>query len=352
MSRKLKVLIVLPSGGRHGGVEAFGLAIAHQLTSETDIEVRVVFRLMKGWPLDEKFARWLEDTCPFPTTILLKPSFEIFKHIWWADVVNCHFPLIDVALPTRLLGKKLCLSIENRRCPDHHFLHRLGLSAGHCRWYISKFVKKTWENDRPLAHSHVIPAISELPAKVVPPERRTGFIFIARWVAKKGLEELVAAYLAARIDHARHPLTLVGEGPLEQTVYSQIRAAPSTIPIITKGFVSVADKEILLAKSRWNVAPAQFEEDLGLTPIEARACRVPSIVTSIGGLPEAGGPAALVCEPYSVDDLQRAIEEAAHMSDEDYHHRSNLAFESLSTYLAATNFYAIEFRRIVSRPTS
>lgn len=344
MSRKLRLLIVSPTGGRLGGVEAFSIEIARQVHEDPGFEVRLVFRLQKGWTIQPEFQKWLATEHPFPTKIYARPTLRILADLAWSEIVNCHFPLIDVAIPTRLLRRKLFLSIENRRLPVHNFLHRIGMACAHRRWYISDFVRRTWEGDRRMSDSSVVPAVSDLPTQTVPIDHREGFILIARWVPQKGLEELIDAFSMARIDHSAHPLTLVGEGPLHEMVSRQISESKVKKFIRPVGFVNSDEKSRLLASAKWNVAPAQFEEDLGLTPIEARACGVPSIVTKIGGLPEAAGPAAILCEPFSVPALQRAVERAAEMPREEYVDRCELAKSSLAAYLAPADFYQNAFR--------
>lgn len=351
MNRKARkrVLIVAPSGGTFGGVEIFSMRIAQELFHSGLFEIRVVFRLMKGWRPDPRFTESLA-RLPFPSTLLMGISPAILREIAWADLVNCHFPLLDVTFPTRALGKTLVLTVENRRISRHHFFHWLGLRLAHQRWYISRFVARTWEGDQLQRGSAVVPAVSDLPSLSVDPQCRRGFLFIARWVPKKGLEELISAYSKANIDHAAHPLTLVGDGPLRSMVSRAIAQSEKRPFIFDRGFVSTAEKHHLLATARWNVAPATFEEDLGLTPIEARACGVPSIVSDIGGLPEAAGPSGLLCQIGDADALRRSLESAVRMPDEEYAARSAVAKKSLEAYLPPEGFYVETFSKLLGQP--
>jgi len=344
--RKLRVLVVAPSGGVHGGVEAFSLQIARELLSSGLFEVRVVFRLMKGWKANPRFVAAITKL-PFSCQMFMGVNLVILRHIWWSDLINCHFPMMDVTFPSRAMGKKLVISVENRRLNSHRIFHDWGLRLAHRRWYISQFVSSTWEGNGLQPGSAIVPAVSEFSAFETEPTNRRGFIFIARWVPHKGLQELISAYEKARINHHTHPLVLVGEGPLKTGILQIIFASPVREHISVKGFVSPGEKSMLLSQARWNAAPATFEEDLGLTPIEARACGVPSIVSDIGGLPEAGGPSAMLCKPGDITDLARCIEAAAGMPEEEYKRRSQLARSSLSTYLPPEDFYSTEFRSLL-----
>ncbi len=345
---KKRILIVGPTLGSHGGIEAFSASIGRELHEHGGFEVHLVFRLRGGGDLKPDFLRSLEELA-FPCNVLRGVSPAIIRYIQWADLVNCHFPLIDVTFPSGLLGKTLVLSIENRRCPEHRLLHRLGLRIAHRRWYISNFVAKTWEGEKLHPGSVVVPATSELPSIGTEPRLRKGFLFIARWVPRKGLEELVMAYDSAEIAHKKHPLTLVGEGPLKPKITEMIAQAKTRESIRVLGFVSNSVKHQLLASAKWNVAPAAFEEDLGLTPIESRACGIPSIVSDIGGLPEAAGPSALLCNPRDVASLRRCLEYAADMPEQEYAQRSIAAKESLEDYLPREGFYAESFLKLLAR---
>jgi glycosyltransferase involved in cell wall biosynthesis len=344
---KKRVLVVGPTLGSHGGIEAFSASIARELHEHGGFDVQLVFRLRGGGDLKPDFLRALAEL-DFPCHVLRGVGPAIVRYIRWADLINCHFPLIDVTFPSALLGKMLVLSIENRRCPEHRLWHRLGLLAAHQRWYISKFVAKTWEGENLHQGSAVVPATSELPRFSTEPQLRSGFLFIARWVPRKGLEELIMAYDSAAIIHQRHPLTLVGDGPLKPKITEMIAQAKTREFMRVVGFVSTTAKHQLLASARWNVAPAAFEEDLGLTPIESRACGIPSIVSDIGGLPEAAGPAALLCRPGDVASLRRCLEHAAAMPEGEYARRAIAAKESLANYLPGAGFYAESFLKLLA----
>jgi glycosyltransferase involved in cell wall biosynthesis len=95
------------------------------------------------------------------------------------------------------------------------------------------------------------------------------------------------------------------------------------------------------------VAPANTREDMGLTPIEARNVGVPAIVSRDGGLPESGGPAALLCEPGRIDDLTAQLERAAAMPETEYAQRAALAKASLKSYLRPMSDYVGIYERVI-----
>jgi len=91
---------------------------------------------------------------------------------------------------------------------------------------------------------------------------------------------------------------------------------------------------------------------MGLTPIEARNVSVPSIVSRDGGLPEAGGPSALICEPGDVGSLRDLLETAARMEEPEYASRCALAKHSLSDYLLPMAHYIDIYQRQLDRRRS
>lgn len=70
----------------------------------------------------------------------------------------------------------------------------------------------------------------------------------------------------------------------------------------------VKDKELLALYNtcKFFVMPSLYE-GFGLPPLEAMACGAPVIVSNRSSLPEVVGEAALLVDPYSVEDLQEKI---------------------------------------------
>ncbi|MFT3989912.1 MAG: glycosyltransferase family 4 protein [Luteolibacter sp.] len=347
MKRKPRILMVAPTRGPYGGIEAFTCQIAREVIDSGDFEVRVVFRLRPGCKIQPTFTEGLKSS-GVPWRVMRRPDRKYLADLLWADAIHCHFPLLYATLPARVLRKPLVITVENRFIPaEHKAAHRSGLMTARARWYISSFVAETWEGTRLQPGSRIVPAVSELPWRWKEPSERKGFFFIARWVPLKGIEELVEAYATAEIDHASHRLALFGDGPLREEIETRIQQLGIGGFIDRAGFVDHETKAERMASSLWNVAPAAFEEDLGLSPIEARSCGVPSIVTRIGGLPEAAGNHSLLCEPGDVTSLRQALENAVGISPPDYAELANASKESLKGYLPHPGFYAEEFGKIL-----
>jgi glycosyltransferase involved in cell wall biosynthesis len=112
------------------------------------------------------------------------------------------------------------------------------------------------------------------------------------------------------------------------------------------GFVDETTKAREMRNARWVVVPPNTREDLGLTAIEARHLGVPCIISRDGGLPEAAGRQALVCEPGDVAGLARLLERAARMDEVEYSERAHRTREELKNELVPMDFYPRSYRQI------
>ena len=344
--KPIKLLLVSPCLGAYGGIEAFVMAVATAVRREPDFEVRVVFKKTKYFAKQPSLKQMLHgksvDFCE-------RADKDLAAAIRWADIVHLQNASPDVVLLAKLLRKRLVLTIHNhmsRPWNGHRLLWRLSARFADARWYNSQFVWDTWEGDRKRAGSRKVATTSTLPEGWTPPEKRVGFAFIGRWIANKGIDTLVDAYAAAKLDHEKWPLVLMGDGPLRSLIeYATQRRTVRGVRVL--GFVTEETKAEQMKNARWVVVPPNTREDFGLTAIEARHLGVPCIITRDGGLPEAGGKQALICEPGDTAGLTRLLEEASRMSEAEYAERARRTREELATELEPMEFYPRAYRRIL-----
>jgi glycosyltransferase involved in cell wall biosynthesis len=336
----VKLLIISPSQGHYGGIEAFVIALASAVESWPEIDLQVCFKLVQRLDLrnDLKTAASL---LKCPVHYMPSGDLKLLRLTRWADIVHGQNTSPDIIFPARILNKWVVLTIHNwrrRRLGVRSLLWQLGAKLAHRRWYNSRFVWKTWEPGEKANGSDCVPTVCRFPRAWCPPAKRKGFLFVGRWIANKGIEDLVAAYARARLDPVQWPLILIGDGPLRAKVDALITEL-GVKGVETPGFLDDENKAKRLASARWLVAPARTLEDLGLTPIEARSVGVPVIVTRDGGLPEAGGAAALVVEPGNIEELTGALKRAATMADKEYCERAEQGRETLKDFLRPMEFY-------------
>jgi glycosyltransferase involved in cell wall biosynthesis len=345
--KPIKLLLVSPCQGAYGGIEAFVLAVAAAVRKEPDFEVRVCFKKTKHFARQTSLKIMLRDEPG--VEFCERADKDLATAIRWADVVHLQNASPDVIVLSKLFRKRLVLTIHNymaRELNAHRLLWRLSAKFADARWYNSQFVWDTWEGDRKRRGSRKVATTSKLPEGWMPPERRIGFAFIGRWIANKGIDTLLDAYAEAQIDHAKWPLVLMGDGPLRSLIeYAIKKRGVSGIRVL--GFVDEKTKAEEMMNARWVVVPPNTREDFGLTAVEARHLGVPCIITNDGGLPEAGGRQALICEPADVAGLAKLLEQAAQMSEAEYASRAQRTREELAAELEPMEFYPRAYRRLL-----
>jgi glycosyltransferase involved in cell wall biosynthesis len=345
----MKLLIVGPTQGHYGGIEAFIIALASEAQSWPEVELQVCFKVVAGRILADDLKQ-AASSLNCPVHFVSRASLKLFSLLRWATIVHCQNASPDVIFPSWLMGKGLVLTIHNwrkRSLRFHPLLWGVAARLAHRRWYNSKFVWGTWEPGRKLSGSDCVPTVCRLPKAWCPPAERRGFLFVGRWIENKGIEDLITAYSQAGLDNHKWPLTLLGHGPLKPKVLALIKQL-GLDGVVMPGFIDDEGKAHRMASARWLVAPARTREDLGLTPIEARSLGVPVIVTRDGGLPEAGGEAALIVEPGNVQELTAALRSAATMSEEEYGQRAEQGRKSLGQFLRPWTFYRDSYAAVLA----
>jgi glycosyltransferase involved in cell wall biosynthesis len=345
LPRVLRVAIISPSFGGYGGLEAFVLALVAGLQSAPDLDVHLYFKRTAGFELSTSL-RDAVSGYGGRISFLSRASGALGAAIWRADVVHAQNPSPDVVLFAKAASRPLLINVINHRRPGAGLRSRLwrsSLRRADRRFYISEFVRQTWEGDSAWPNSQVVFPISALPDQPLAPGQRGGFVFAARWIPNKGIDTLVDAYAEAQLDPVRWPLILIGDGPLRADIERRI-ARLGIRGIRMPGFVAAEEKAALIRSARWMVVPPNTNEDFGLTAIEARNVGVPCIITRDGGVPEAAGDEALACEPGDVGGLSNRLREAAAMSELEYEKRARSTRESLSRQLAGPDFYRQTYR--------
>jgi glycosyltransferase involved in cell wall biosynthesis len=342
---RVRVLLVSPCFGAYGGVEAFVFAVADAVGRDPRFEVRVCFKRAANFSLQPALERYCQAA---HVGFCDRASRELWSAIGWADVVHAQNASPDVAMMAALLRKPLALTIHDF-LPPAPWLRRLSWQASaraaSARWYNSRSVWSTWEPNGDREASARVPTVSRFEPVSSEPAARKGFLFVGRLVDSKGVDVLLDAYERAGLDPAAWPLTIVGDGPLRPELEAHAaRAGLRGVRFL--GFVDDATKARLLASSKWLVAPSHAHEGLGLVVLEARHAGVPCIIARHGGLPEAGGRDAIVCEPRDVSGLASALRAAAATSERDYEFLSTRTREDLANEIVPLSFYPNAYLRL------
>jgi glycosyltransferase involved in cell wall biosynthesis len=343
--RPVRTLIVCPTFGTYGGMEAFVLALAEALRADEGLQLRVVFKRVRDFVLTPDFAELCR---PFQVEFCDRGSPSLWRALRWADVVHGQNASPDVAIAASLLRKPIGWSIHNFLAPRPLIRRRLwqwAISLASSRWYISNFVWDTWEPEGRRPGSACVPTFTRLPKGYVEPAARRGFVFLGRLVPGKGVEVLLDAYEHAGLSPAEWPLVIIGDGPMRPELEDQV-ARRRLAGVTFLGFLEGTAKTTVLARSKWLVVPSNWSEPFGLVAREARHLSVPCVVTRDGGLPQAAGNDAIICPPGDRAGLAAALRQAAAMSLEDYQSRSERTNLELQQEQVPPAFYAAAYRSL------
>jgi len=127
---------------------------------------------------------------------------------------------------------------------------------------------------------------------------------------RKNLSRLIAAY--SSLHHAQPGgklphLVLAGKCAwLYDETLRTIKELEISNYVILTGYVPTANLPALYSGALCFVYPSYFE-GFGLPPLEAMKCGTPAIVGNKTSLPEVVGDAAMMVDPFSVDDISCAI---------------------------------------------
>jgi len=144
-------------------------------------------------------------------------------------------------------------------------------------------------------------------------------LFFGALEPKKNVGRLIEAYLSSGVEI---PLILVlspgwdNESQLQRLEEHEARfgAHNNRATIRRFDFVNLSTLVTLIRGARAVVFPSLYE-GFGLPVLEAMLLGTPVVTSATGGLPEITGDAALLVDPYDVEDISRAIKTIANDRD-------------------------------------
>ena len=306
--------MIAPCLGKFGGIETFCLTLIQDLIKR-GASVRLLRKRVAGFLDDgtiqknenEIMSLWTDEESKRFVSQFVSPRVSVVKNaIREFDLVHLHNPMVEGVWYAKKFSKPCVMTIYNWRrkgMKPRLLLWRWAVSQADRRWYISEFVWDSWENKRRQG-SDRLPVVSIMPQRETTPDKRKGFLFIGRLIPNKGIRILLEAYQRLKADPQKWPLTMLGDGPLREEVLDTIQEK-GIHGVQLPGFVSESERHRYTREAKWMVTPPHTQEDLGLTPLEARSVAVPCMLQLMG---ESGNSRshALFCKPETSTRLQNA----------------------------------------------
>jgi glycosyltransferase involved in cell wall biosynthesis len=350
--------MLAPCLGKFGGIETFCLTLIEDLIQK-GASVRLLRKKVAGFEDDGSIQKneneirslWTEQAGKrFASQFISSRNSVIKQAIHECDLVHLHNPMVEGVWHAKKNNKPCVMTVYNWRRKGFHprlFAWRWAVSQTDRRWYISEFVWDSWEKKRRPGSAR-LPVVSRMPQRETPLNKRKGFLFIGRWVPNKGIRVLLEAYARLKADPQEWPLTMLGDGPLLEEVLRTIQNK-GIQGVNLPGFVSESERQRYTQEAKWMVTPPHTQEDLGLTPLEARSVGVPCIASTDGGVQETAGPHALFCKPGDVNSLVECMKNAIEMEESQYQELSKLAKVDLKQYVRTLDEYADEYLNLIQK---
>lgn len=136
------------------------------------------------------------------------------------------------------------------------------------------------------------------------------FLYTGTLEPRKNIKRLVEAYAKAISTRDNAPkLVLTGmNGWNYKNIYKQVISSCVEDLVIFTDYIPTEDIAVLMNGALAFVYPSIYE-GFGLPPLEAMNCGTPVITSNISSLPEVVGDAALLINPFSIDDISKALSE-------------------------------------------
>jgi glycosyltransferase involved in cell wall biosynthesis len=138
---------------------------------------------------------------------------------------------------------------------------------------------------------------------------RPYFLYLGRYDPHKNLGRLITAF--SQID-PEYQLLIVGQFDPRFTpaLQQQVEALSISQRVQFLNYVSYTELPQLLNQATALVYPSLWE-GFGLPVLEAIACGTPVITSNLSSLPEVTGDAAILINPYSIDEIREAMQQIA-----------------------------------------
>ncbi|NMG11221.1 glycosyltransferase family 1 protein [Brasilonema sp. UFV-L1] len=188
----------------------------------------------------------------------------------------------------------------------------------------------------PLAHdaNHFRPLHLENSRQDAQPTRCPYFLYIGRHDPYKNLHRLITAF-AALSHNGEYELWFAGpqDKRFTRLLQTQIQELGITDKVKFLNYVPYSELPKIIHGAIALVFPSLWE-GFGFPVLEAMACGTPVITSNLSSLPEVAGDAAIVINPYNVEEMTQAMQTIAtdtalrqHLSTQSINRASQFSWE-------------------------
>jgi len=132
-------------------------------------------------------------------------------------------------------------------------------------------------------------------------------LYLGTLEPRKNVERLIEAFIQLKKKQINEKLLISGiKGWDYQSIFDKVASLGVEKEIIFSGFIPNELIPFLYNGASAFVYPSLYE-GFGLPVLEAMACGVPVVTSNVSSLPEVAGDAAILINPYSVDELADGI---------------------------------------------
>ena len=137
---------------------------------------------------------------------------------------------------------------------------------------------------------------------------RDFLLYVGGFSPRKNILGLIEAFNLVKNSYKRDlKLVIIGtKGPSYEIYRKKVDELNLSSSVIFTGFIPINDMPIFYSASKALVYPS-FYEGFGLPPIECMACGTPVIASNLTSMPEVCQDAALLVDPYDVDEIKENI---------------------------------------------
>jgi glycosyltransferase involved in cell wall biosynthesis len=327
-------------GRRATGNETYVRGLLGGLIGREDIEPLVL--VDPKLPVGDQFEPWAKMLSTRNPILRLLRDFASPRARWRADLLHVQYvrpPRCDVPCVTTIHD----ISYEHfPRLFDRRSQLRMRITIPWSARHSAAVVTGSrYSRDDLIEHYgldphqvHVTPYAVDPRFQPQPPEvvrhivQRLGLpsdylLYVGNLQPRKNLPRLLDAYVGLHDAGIRVPLVIAGQRSwLSNEIFETVRRHNLTECVTFTGYVPIDDLPAVYAGALAFVYPSLFE-GFGLPVLEALACGVPTVTSSVSSLPEVAGDAALLVDPQDTSALSGAL--ARVLSDTDL--RAHLAVQ-------------------------